>query len=286
MAVRFLPATLKSRLALAGTLATMYIFISTVYLGHNLNPFSATRKDDMVEIPLQEKERLALNGTATSPQAQDTTSNNAEGNSESKLPSTLLVSAVFPLEKTKYPKSKYDEWLKYYLDSITTDIYMYTTPEMAPQFEALRREGLTISIDTSYTTLFEIPPLKGKEELYLRIQKKDRERGRHSNVTDLYAVRNSKLYFVHHALEVQKTKGVVYDYAFWNDPGSFRKEEHQYRYWPSPLKVVELWDEGSRLTGTNKDDLIFVPIFDVPHSSLSMWTENMGPIDSKLSEGA
>ncbi|KDR69864.1 hypothetical protein GALMADRAFT_77116 [Galerina marginata CBS 339.88] len=198
----------------------------------------------------------------------------------------LLVSAVFPLPKMKYPQEKYDEWLKNYLITVTTDVYLYTTPEMGPQFQTLRKSGLKITVDTTYTTPFEIPPLKGKEELYLRIQKKDRERGRRSNMTENYAVRNSKAFFLDSAVRTLKAKGENYEFAFWNDAASFRNPEHQYRDWPSSGRLQEVWEEGSQLTGTAKEDLVFVPVFDAPHTTMSFWSENMGPIDNKFSEGS
>ncbi|KAH9485789.1 hypothetical protein JR316_0002704 [Psilocybe cubensis] len=321
---RLFPTSLKARLALVGMLATAYIFISTVYLGHGGNPFYSMREGDgntiAETLPVHDLELEGLAGTrngtvATSAQAaagqteskdipsSDTyaapkatnspistpnTSTGVASDSDSgarpKGPSVLLVSAFFPLEKPRYPQSKYDAWLKNYLGSITTDVYMYTTPEIAPQFSAMRTEGLAITLDTNYTTPFDVPPLQGKEEMYMRIQKKDRERRggrRGANVTDLYAVRNAKLFFLHHAIEVQQARGVKYDYAFWNDAGSFRSDEHAYRAWPAPEKVQEVLGQGG-----HDHDVIFVPIFDVPHSSMAMWTEAMGPIDSKFSEGS
>ncbi|KAF4614672.1 hypothetical protein D9613_002550 [Agrocybe pediades] len=202
-------------------------------------------------------------------------------------PRILLVSAMFPLPKAKYSQEKYNEWMKNYLDTVTTDIYLYTTPELGPQFQALRHAGLTITIDTTYNSAFEIPPLKGKEIQYQRMEKNDRSRhGRRSaNKTETYAVHNSKLFFLHSALQTVQAKGKRYEYAFWNGPASFKDQEHEYREWPFPDKVQQVWKEGSGLSGTKEEDLIFIPIFDMPHSSMSFWSETMGPIDSKFSEG-
>ena len=111
---------------------------------------------------------------------------------------------------------------------------------------------------------------------------KDRERSIHS--IELYAVWNAKPFFLNAAVRSLERQGVRYDYAFWNDAGSFR-EEHRYRQWPSPTKVQEVWDEGGRLMGTNKEDLVFFPMWKAPHPFNAQWTENMGPIDAEFSEG-
>jgi hypothetical protein len=194
----------------------------------------------------------------------------------------LLVSAMFPLKNSKHSMAEYDRWLGNYLGAITTDVYLFTTPAMEARVRGLRGKNLTLTIDTTYSSPFEVPALKGKEAEYRKIHAKDRERSIHS--IELYAVWNAKPFFLNAAVRTLEKEGVGYDYAFWNDAGSFR-EEHRYRRWPSLSKVQEVWDEGSRLTGTDKEDLIFFPMWSAPHSSIAQWMENMGPVDAELSEG-
>jgi hypothetical protein len=77
----------------------------------------------------------------------------------------------------------------------------------------------------------------------------------------------------------------VYDYAFWNDAGSFRST-HEYKGWPDPARVQELWKEGSALSGENPEDLLFFPIAGMPHPSMRYWVQDHGPVDAEVSEGA
>lgn len=110
----------------------------------------------------------------------------------------------------------------------------------------------------------------------------DREKKRHS--PELYSVWNSKPYFLDEAVKNARMRGKVYDYAFWNDAGSFRSESHC-TAWPDARRVDEVWDEGSGRSGQMKEDLLFFPITGVPHRSMRSWDENMGPVDSEFSEG-
>ncbi|KAF8161547.1 hypothetical protein B0H34DRAFT_857930 [Crassisporium funariophilum] len=94
-----------------------------------------------------------------------------------------------------------------------------------------------------------------------------------------------KPFFVHDALQNLAREGKVYEYAFWNYRGAFR-EEHRYRDWPSVDRVREVWDEGERVAGTGKEDLMFFPIVGVPGSTMVFWNENLGPIDNEVSKGS
>jgi len=140
-----------------------------------------------------------------------------------------------------------------------------------------------LTVNTTYSSPFEIPTLKGKEAGYTKIHAKDRERSIHS--IELYAVWNAKPFFLNAAVRTLEEEGITYDYAFWNDAGSFR-EEHWYRQWPSPSIVQKVWDEGSSLAETDKEDLIFFPMWSAPHPSDAQWTESMGPVDAEISQGS
>jgi hypothetical protein len=146
--------------------------------------------------------------------------------------------------------------------------------------KGFRGDNLPLTIDTTYSSPFDIPPLKDKEEAYTKIRKKVKPR--HS--IESYAFANSKSFFLHKAVLTLSSQGLKYDYAFWNDAGSFHKE-HEYRDWPSPERVEEMMEEGAKLSGTKKEELIFVPMTGVPHKSMTFWQENMGPAASIFSEG-
>lgn len=255
-----LPTTLKARLVLAGVLTLSFILGSTLYL----------RFGDLPSFQLQ-SQPLKLQESSLS------TNNTAISAPKARI---VLVSAFFPLPNSQTSKPEYDIRLKNYLGEVTTDIYLYTTPEMSERIQEFRGSNLTLTIDTTYSSPFDIPPLKDKEEAYTRIRKKARPR----RSIESYAFANSKPFFLHKAVETLALRGLKYDYAFWNDAGSFHKE-HEYRDWPSPERVEEVMEEGSRLSQTKKEELIFVPMAGVPHKSMTFWQENMGPVDSRFSEG-
>lgn len=196
----------------------------------------------------------------------------------------LIVSAMFPLTKSKHSTTDYEDWLSRFLGEITTDIYMFTTPDLVDTLRRIRGD-LPITIDTTYSSPFEIPPLRGLEETYGRMNDMDKEKWHHS--PGLYAVWNAKPYLLQAAVRNSKAEGKTFDYSFWNDAGSFRRD-HRYNEWPNPGRVEQIWEEGSRLTGTEKKDLMFMPIFELPDKKLRHWEEEMGPIANSVqfSEGA
>lgn len=200
-------------------------------------------------------------------------------------PSVLIVSAFFPLSKSKHSISDYNGWLSRFLQPITTPIYIFTTPDMGPIIQSLRGD-LPITINTTFQSPFDIPPLKdgligGKtfREKYEEMWGWDREK--HVHNPELYAIWTAKPYFLDEGMRNSKGN---YDYAFWNDAGSFR-ESHMYSSWPDPKRVKEIWEEGTRESGTSPEDLLFFPMWELPHSSMQYWSESMGPVDNEFSEG-
>ncbi|KAJ7075871.1 hypothetical protein B0H15DRAFT_916511 [Mycena belliarum] len=197
-------------------------------------------------------------------------------------PKILLVSAFFPLAKSKHTLRDYEMWLSQFLKPISTDIYFYAPPEM----EALVRKcrgDLPITINTTFASPFDVAPLNGTRERYDAMHVHDRERGRHS--PELYAVWNAKPYFLDAAVKTLTQAGKDYDFAFWNDAGSFRAA-HKYAGWPDPARVREVWDEGSSLSGEKAEDLVFFPLAGIPDTSFKFWTQDFGPVDNEISEGS
>ncbi|KAH9484941.1 hypothetical protein JR316_0001845 [Psilocybe cubensis] len=204
---------------------------------------------------------------------------------ESNGTQILIVSAMFPLAKSKHSKEDYAIWLKNFLTPITTDIYMYTTPDLVETVKEFRGD-LPITINSAYSSPFDIPPLQGRERVYARMNEIDQEKWHHS--PELYAIWNAKPFLLNSAVQALKEKGKVYDYAFWNDGGSFRAN-HRYTHWPDPDRVQQVWEEGSKLTGTKKEDLLFFPIFETMSENVRDWQEGMGPIANpggQVSEGS
>ena len=193
----------------------------------------------------------------------------------------LLVSSLFLISKSKHSKEAYYRWLRQFLGPITTEVYFYTSTDLVPIVQSSRGEGLPITIDTTYNTTFDIPPLKGLEEWYNEMHSMDREKSYHS--PELYSIWNAKPFLVDNAIRVMASKGKTYDYVFWNDAGSFR-EVNTYKNWPDPSRIEEIWQEGSKLSGTKAEDLLFFPMQNPPYKAKN-WNEDMGPIDTDFSEG-
>jgi hypothetical protein len=193
----------------------------------------------------------------------------------------LIVSALFFIPSYKNSNETILSWLPRFLGPITTDLYIYTTPELASAVDAARGIGLPIMIDTSFTSPFEVPPLRGRETVYKQMHDVDKERAFH--VPELYAMWNAKPFFVENAIRMLQ-RMQEYDYVFWNDADSF-KEDHGYSVWPDTGRLEKVWEEGSSLSGTRKQDLIFMPVVDPPSKVDRFWTEDMGPIDVDFSEG-
>ena len=262
----FRPSRRRNSLVILFTLALIYLFV----LYEFLLPHRLTLEEGSLGTWLlhDSDDDSFYSSSATIP----------HGNSTSRV---LLVSSLFILSKSKHSKEEYHDWLQRFLGPVTTDVYFYTSPDLAPTVQAVRGEGLPITIDANYTTPFDVPPLKGQEGWYNKMHTMDRENSYHS--PELYSVWNAKPFFVDNAVRVMASKGKTYDYVFWSDGGSFR-EINVYKNWPDPDRLDEVWYEGSRLSGTKAQDLLFYAIQYPPYNARD-WKEDMGPIDTDFSEG-
>ena len=284
-----LSTSLRGRLLIVGSLASLsalgcmlYIFGLPFLEGRQRQQPILQLVDDDLLLP-SSPALVVANGTTEI--NDSSSSSSSSSNPLIPLPRVLLVTAFFQLSESKPIK---DKWLQHFLGQVTNDIYIFTTPNLESQILQLRRsfsDNLKITVDTSYPTPFDIPPLKGKEEAYAMMKKKDRKKSK-SHTAELFALRNSKPFFLHTALQKSQRNetSVSYDYVFWNDVANFH-EDHQYREWPSPSRVREVWEEGARITGTGEEELMFVPMWGLPHPTFVFWNENMGPIDNDFSQG-
>ncbi|KAH7921432.1 hypothetical protein BV22DRAFT_998305, partial [Leucogyrophana mollusca] len=199
----------------------------------------------------------------------------------------LLVSAFFPLTHSKHPMGAYKTWLSNFLEPIHTPVYMFTTPELEPIIHELRGSNpYPLTINTTFSSPFEIPPLRDMEAEYEEMWHWDREQKRHG--PDLYAVWNAKPYFLDEGLKnSNKAREGEYEFAFWIDAGSFR-DSHSYVDWPDHEKVKEVWNGLKEMqeSGTSDRELILIPMWDAPGSQFREWEESMGPVDTEFSEGS
>ena len=200
---------------------------------------------------------------------------------DSTRPRILLVSALFDLHsENSTTTARHRASLPRFLGPIITDVYFYTTPELASTVRAARGPALPMTVDTSFSSPFGVPPLKGRETVYQQMHEVDPEKD--SRTPEAYALWNAKPFFLEHAIRSSKTE---YDYIFWNDVDSFG-EGHGYKSWPDAKRLDWIWDESSRSTSRLKEDLIFFPINEPPMEAAKDWSEDLGPIGAVFSEGA
>ena len=197
-------------------------------------------------------------------------------------PRILLVSAFFPLKHSKHSQSDYEFWLGRFLGQISTDVYFFAPPESARLISAARPSSFPMTLNTTFSSAFDVPPLKGLQPNYTLMHSWDRERDLHS--PELYAVWNAKAYFLSEAINNVEKSGKTYDYVFWNDAGSFR-DDHAYKVWPDPKRVAQAFEQGERKSGVKKDELMFFPVAGMPYWSQRYWKEDQGPVDAEFSEG-
>lgn len=201
--------------------------------------------------------------------------------------SLILVSAFFPLAKSKHSMVAYTDWLSRFLSQISTPIYFYCPPHLESTIRLIRGDVGPITIDTRFNNAFDVPPLEGKEDSYKEMHDWDREKDHHS--PELYAVWAAKAYLLSNALKEVETvhgQGNI-KYAFWSDAGSFR-ETHTYSNWPSLQRVQEVWEEGRDVSSETSDSTskIFFPLQRLPPPQFSTWTESSGPIDADFTVGS
>lgn len=198
-------------------------------------------------------------------------------------PQVLLVSAFYPLSKAKHSRKEYARWMSKYLSKVKTHIYFFAPPEMEDTVRKLRR-NLPMTLNTTFATPFDIPPLEGLQGRYADMNKVDPENAYHS--PELYAVWSSKTYFLREALLNMQSAGMNIEYVFWNDAGSFR-EKQDYRYWPGLERIDETFAQGANASNVDKDELFFMPIWGLPEDPLRDWTPLDGPKEYKspISEG-
>lgn len=196
----------------------------------------------------------------------------------------LLVSAFFPSPTSKHTQAEYNKSLSLFLSRITTDVYMFTSLDFEYQIKEIRGD-LPIWMDTTFQSPLEIPPLTGFQNQYHNMR---RLRGSISaGSPHVYAMRTSKVYFLKQALhELQGQSSPAnkkYKYAFWVDFDSF-SADHTFKHWPDPFRVEKVWNDGASMNQKAEEDLIFMPIRGLPNPSMSMWSEDMGPIDNQFSQ--
>jgi hypothetical protein len=128
--------------------------------------------------------------------------------------SVTLVTAFYPIN-SKFPSNQYLAWATQFL-TLDCPIVLFTTPELAPTFRAMRLEGKPLQIyevPFSELHMWSTYSSKWKEHHAL-----DHESSYHS--PELYAIWAQKVVFVDEAIRLNPFQT---DYFFWCDIGAFRE---------------------------------------------------------------
>lgn len=197
----------------------------------------------------------------------------------------LLVSAFFPLNHSHRSDEEHEKWLGNFLDTIQTPIYLFTPPEIAPLVKK-QRGSLPITINSSYSNPFDVPPVRGLYDVYhkMRRQSKDRK----GEEPGLYALRTSKSWFLSEAVKNYESRlapgSKSIGYVFWVDIGSFQ-DGLKVHDWPNIERVKEVFKEGAEATRRSEDEFMFFPMNDVPNLTMQWWKEEMGPFYRNFAQG-
>ena len=198
----------------------------------------------------------------------------------------LLVSAFFPLNHTRHSDQVYEKWIGNFLRTIQTPIYFFTPPEISPLVRK-QRGSLPITINTSYTGPFDVPPVQGLYDDYHKMHRQNRDRK--GEGPGLYALRATKPWFLAEAVKSYESRltpgSKSIDYAFWVDIGSFQ-DGLEVKNWPNVERVKEMFKEGAEATKRSEDELVFFPMKDSPNPTMQWWKEDMGPFYRNFAQGA
>lgn len=213
----------------------------------------------------------------------------------------LLITAYFPLKAAKHSHAEYDYWLTNFMGRLHTDMYIFCPPAEEAHLRDLVGKaalssgnhaaggvaiGRKVYFDTRFTTSLETPVLSSFVQQADDQWAKDVEK--HINNPDLYAIWNSKAYFVGEAVRETTSDGRrAYQYYFWQDAGAMRTA-NTLRYWPDMGRVQEVFREAEDVRESDnvtEQPLIMFPFWRMAHGHEKAWTEDQGGIATLLTEG-
>ena len=155
----------------------------------------------------------------------------------------LVVSAYFPLEKSKRSLSEYEKLIRYFLLIMNCKTLIYTTTKFYEEYYSkeirklpIHKQNLFI-FNCTYNDIFEAPSVKNLKEAYQKVHEIDRENFRHN--PNLYAIWNSKVFFIRESTLIYPNE----KYYFWVDSGCVR----------DPLYFNKFDDHGN-ICESNKSD--------------------------------
>ncbi|BGP03443.1 Proteophosphoglycan 5 [Rhodotorula toruloides ATCC 204091] len=131
-----------------------------------------------------------------------------------------IVSGFYRVDSgKKHRVDEYHVWIKHFLETVEIPIVFYCSPDQHDYIAGLRGDK-PITINSTYPTAFQMPPLEnlGGEEWAIRQNKMDPENWMH--VHDIYGIWTAKPWLVN---EVAKANPYDSKYFMWVDAGSLRE---------------------------------------------------------------
>ena len=166
-----------------------------------------------------------------------------------------------------------------------TDVYVYTTPALQATISS-SRAGLPITINTTFSTPFDVPPLQGLEATYEELPPVRSREGRTLSTIEV-AEQVAIPYLLSSASTSTTINAKQYDYVFYISPSFFSSSTISptlLTYWPSPARVKEVWANAKRESGMREDELIFLMVRGLPDVTMLLWKEHLGPIQNDFSD--
>ncbi|UJR19720.1 hypothetical protein I4U23_022854 [Adineta vaga] len=186
---------------------------------------------------------------------------------------TTIVTAYFPLEKSKYSQDKYHLWLKNFLGFCHSPMIIYTSNEHQPILQQLRHNGSLIThFITTYNSPFGIPLIKSFLPAFNKEYETDSEKMYHS--VELYAIWAAKSFLLNQSAQLNpfQTK-----YFLYVDAGVFRSSAYRFQKWPHKSAMDTIFKD---------DRLLFSMINTLPRQFCSLpYQLNRGPVYIDLIQG-
>jgi hypothetical protein len=158
---------------------------------------------------------------------------------------TTIVTAYFPLRKSKHPETDYLLWLENLLGYCKTPMIIFTSIEYQPILYRLRQNGsLPSYFIVNYSTPLQMPPIQPLLSTFQQQHQIDPERGYHS--IELYAVWCAKSFMINRSAELNPfgTK-----YFLYVDAGAFRTHNYRFQWWPNNQIMESIFTNDRLLLG-------------------------------------
>jgi hypothetical protein len=156
----------------------------------------------------------------------------------------VIVTAYYPLKKSKYSEGVYNGWLSEFFYCVTCPVIFFCPPELVDTLKSKSNSNVTfVARDFDSWDMMKEPQMSKWREWW----KIDKEKNIHS--PELYAIWAAKQEFVREAINLVKS-----DIYIWCDAGCFRTRRD------GSFKNVEKYIQPSKITCLNVTSLTKSPL--------------------------